>query len=416
MNRTTKKLTSLFITLAFTVSSLFGGILVAQAEHLELDALNGAVTDAQAVEVFAQDAVTATNKSFISAQATYTAAQNLTYGAEALPEVGASIVSLEQVKTLIDVVLQKTDDSIGQGSIPEADKALAARNMATPPGDTLGTAQTAYNLAANTRSWAELTLATTTDILAIASPTTVTTDIKVAAHNTLIASILARDAAEVAYKEAVEVRRKAGIDVSRAQRAVAQAEADDAVTEYNRQLGETLGGDATAYSDSVPDVGNATTIGDVTAACLAAAATKAAASAIITKLVPLIAAGTTEGAAAATSAGTASLLSVPVSDAVLSTFVGRLQGTSFTHAAQATVVEPFLDALARAALGLAEHELVLLFFGGRGRVPGLLFNPAGLTIDADNRIYVADAFNARVALYELINTKAEDSVMQPKGG
>jgi DNA-binding beta-propeller fold protein YncE len=59
---------------------------------------------------------------------------------------------------------------------------------------------------------------------------------------------------------------------------------------------------------------------------------------------------------------------------------------------------------------------VLLFFGGRGRVPGLLFNPAGLTIDADNRIYVADAFNARVALYELINTKAEDSVMQPKGG
>ncbi len=54
---------------------------------------------------------------------------------------------------------------------------------------------------------------------------------------------------------------------------------------------------------------------------------------------------------------------------------------------------------------------VLLFFGGRGRLPGLLFNPTGISIDRDNRIYVADAFNGRVAIYQLINTKAEDSLV-----
>jgi DNA-binding beta-propeller fold protein YncE len=64
---------------------------------------------------------------------------------------------------------------------------------------------------------------------------------------------------------------------------------------------------------------------------------------------------------------------------------------------------------------------VLLFFGGRGRFPGLLFNPTGITMDKDNRIYVADAFNRRVSIYQLINTKAEDSLMTlppqaPKGG
>lgn len=52
---------------------------------------------------------------------------------------------------------------------------------------------------------------------------------------------------------------------------------------------------------------------------------------------------------------------------------------------------------------------VLLFFGGRGGYPGLLTNPTGITIDRNNRIYVADAFNRRVVIYELINTKAEDS-------
>lgn len=60
-----------------------------------------------------------------------------------------------------------------------------------------------------------------------------------------------------------------------------------------------------------------------------------------------------------------------------------------------------------------EWGQVLLFFGGRGYVPGLLFNPAGIAIDRDNRIYVADAFNGRVSIYQLINTKAEDSLGVP---
>lgn len=63
---------------------------------------------------------------------------------------------------------------------------------------------------------------------------------------------------------------------------------------------------------------------------------------------------------------------------------------------------------------------VLLYFAGRGYIPGLLFNPTGIAIDKDNRIYVADAFNSRVAIYQLINTKAEDSFLTPpqneKGG
>ncbi len=54
---------------------------------------------------------------------------------------------------------------------------------------------------------------------------------------------------------------------------------------------------------------------------------------------------------------------------------------------------------------------ILLYFAGRGQFPGLLFNPTGIAIDRDNRIYVADAFNGRVAVYQLINTKAEDSFL-----
>jgi DNA-binding beta-propeller fold protein YncE len=56
-----------------------------------------------------------------------------------------------------------------------------------------------------------------------------------------------------------------------------------------------------------------------------------------------------------------------------------------------------------------EQGQVLLFFGGRGRYPGLLFNPTGIAIDRNNQIYVADAFNGRVVIYGLVNTKAEDS-------
>lgn len=56
---------------------------------------------------------------------------------------------------------------------------------------------------------------------------------------------------------------------------------------------------------------------------------------------------------------------------------------------------------------------VLLFFGGRGTYPGLLANPTGMTIGKDNKIYVADYLNYRVAVYQLVNTKAEDSFLAP---
>ncbi len=55
---------------------------------------------------------------------------------------------------------------------------------------------------------------------------------------------------------------------------------------------------------------------------------------------------------------------------------------------------------------------VLLFFGGRGGYPGLLKNPTGITIDKNNKIYVADFLNARISVYQLVNTKADDSYLK----
>ncbi len=63
---------------------------------------------------------------------------------------------------------------------------------------------------------------------------------------------------------------------------------------------------------------------------------------------------------------------------------------------------------------------VLLFFGGRGPIPGMLKNPTAIAIDRNNRIYVADYLNHRVEVYQLVNTTAEDSFINPvaeaKGG
>ncbi len=56
----------------------------------------------------------------------------------------------------------------------------------------------------------------------------------------------------------------------------------------------------------------------------------------------------------------------------------------------------------------------LLYFAGRGRYPGLLNNPTGIAIDNGNKIYVADTQNRRVAVYQLVNTKAEDSFSEAK--
>ena len=56
---------------------------------------------------------------------------------------------------------------------------------------------------------------------------------------------------------------------------------------------------------------------------------------------------------------------------------------------------------------------ILLFFGGRGPIPGMLKNPISLAIDKQNRIYVGDYLNHRVAVYELVNTTAADSFVNP---
>jgi len=56
---------------------------------------------------------------------------------------------------------------------------------------------------------------------------------------------------------------------------------------------------------------------------------------------------------------------------------------------------------------------VLLFFGGRGPVPGMLKNPLAVAIDSKNRIYVGDYLNHRVGVYDLVNTTAADSFLNP---
>jgi DNA-binding beta-propeller fold protein YncE len=58
---------------------------------------------------------------------------------------------------------------------------------------------------------------------------------------------------------------------------------------------------------------------------------------------------------------------------------------------------------------------VLLFFGGRGPIPGMLKNPTAIAIDKQNRIYVADYLNHRVEVYQLVNTSAADSFLDPTG-
>jgi hypothetical protein len=56
---------------------------------------------------------------------------------------------------------------------------------------------------------------------------------------------------------------------------------------------------------------------------------------------------------------------------------------------------------------------ILLFFGGRGPVPGMMKNPLSIAIDKNNRIYVGDYLNHRIGVYQLVNTKAEDSYIKP---
>jgi len=60
-----------------------------------------------------------------------------------------------------------------------------------------------------------------------------------------------------------------------------------------------------------------------------------------------------------------------------------------------------------------EKGKMLLFFGGRGPVPGMLRNPTAIAIDKKNRIYVGDFINSRVEVYQLVNTTAADSFLNP---
>jgi hypothetical protein len=54
----------------------------------------------------------------------------------------------------------------------------------------------------------------------------------------------------------------------------------------------------------------------------------------------------------------------------------------------------------------------MLFFGGRGTIPGLMQNPTALFIDKNNRIYVGDNMNHRVNIYQLVNTTAADNIVK----
>jgi hypothetical protein len=53
---------------------------------------------------------------------------------------------------------------------------------------------------------------------------------------------------------------------------------------------------------------------------------------------------------------------------------------------------------------------VLLFFGGRGGLPGLLRNPTGIAISPNNEIFVGDYLNRRFGVYRLVNTGPGDGV------
>ena len=56
---------------------------------------------------------------------------------------------------------------------------------------------------------------------------------------------------------------------------------------------------------------------------------------------------------------------------------------------------------------------VLLFFGGRGGFPGLLRNPTGIAIaQHSNTIYVGDYLNRRVSVFQLVNTEADDGLLE----
>ena len=62
-----------------------------------------------------------------------------------------------------------------------------------------------------------------------------------------------------------------------------------------------------------------------------------------------------------------------------------------------------------------QKKQILMFFGGRGALPGMLRTPSPIAIDGKNRIYVGDFLNHRIEVYQLTNTSADDSFLNPLG-
>ena len=63
-----------------------------------------------------------------------------------------------------------------------------------------------------------------------------------------------------------------------------------------------------------------------------------------------------------------------------------------------------------------QKKQILMFFGGRGPIPGMLRNPTSIAIDKNNKIYVGDFLNHRIEVYQLENTDAADSFLNPTTG
>ena len=89
------------------------------------------------------------------------------------------------------------------------------------------------------------------------------------------------------------------------------------------------------------------------------------------------------------------------------------KGALTNHLSELSGVEPKAVKAVLAALETTVLGAVNKKGAGEFTLPGLLKNPTAITIDRANRIYVADYLNHRVEVYQLVNTTAEDSFLDP---